>query len=163
MKQKISSKETSQRQVAKVHTKLIENGTYQKDVTILDWGGGKYDDAKVHAMKTGCEFRIYDPYNRTKDYNDYTLSKGKVDILVLANVLNVIKEKDARLATMRKAKKYLKKGGKVYVSIYNAKKSKDYVHGEGQLTTRGWQNCQPKNYYKEEVLSVFNNNETVIL
>jgi predicted GTPase len=167
MIQEITSKKTSQAIIAKVHTRLIEKGKYSKDIVALDWGGGKYDLARDKVkQKTECDLLIYDPYNRDKAYNSNTLKtikeKGNADIIIIANVLNVIKDKENRINTLKEAKKYLKKDGKVYVSVYNAKKSKKYIEGIGQKTTKGWQNCQPKSWYREEIESVFNLNETFI-
>jgi hypothetical protein len=167
MIQDITSEQTSQNQIAGVHNDLILSGKYKKGKTVLDWGGGKYDTTQKIADKTGCDFFIYDPYNRSDSYNLKSLTdvihKGKADIIVIANVLNVIKEKEWRIKSMEYAKCFLKEDGHVCLSIYNAEKTTKYVEGVGQPTTKGWQMCQPKSFYKEEILSVFDKEQFTLV
>ena len=162
--QEIDSAKTSRPQVAALHNLLLKNGVYTINDLVLDWGGGKYDRAKdvVEASADGIRFLVYDPYNRSKEHNKEVLvdvkEAGGATIITLANVLNVIRKPEDRLKTLKSAKKYLAKGGKVYISVYQAPKSDKYEETDeyvGQMTSDGWQNAQPLSFYLPEVKKVF--------
>jgi len=101
--QEFSSEKTSIAQVAALHTYLMKSGIYRIDQTVLDWGGGKFDIAKnkVEDSVDGINFQVYDPFNRSEEHNKKVLEEikkvGGADIITIANVLNVIKEKDERI------------------------------------------------------------------
>jgi len=164
--QEFSSEKTSRKQVAQIHTFMVNKGLIKPDVLMLDWGGGKYDVSKdfIQSNVEGVTFLTYDPFNRSSSHNAEVLSEveanGGADIITLANVLNVIKEKEIREQTIQKIYKQLKKGGTFYISVYKAPKSNEYVEdGDvvGQMTKDGWQNAQPIGYYLPEVKKYFPN------
>ena len=158
---------TSQKQVASLHNTLMKKGIYQPNQVVLDWGGGKYDLAKdkVEGEINGINFFVYDKYNRNTEYNNNSLASvkkaGGADIITIANVLNVIKEKDERVKMLKDAKKYLKKGGSVYIIVYNATRTPKYQETDdwvGQPTKEdSWQNAQPLSFYVPEVEEAFQN------
>jgi len=161
--QEFSSAKTSIPQVAELHKRLFNSGVYQDGQIILDWGGGAFNRAKdfVESQKD-VKFLIYDPFNRDESHNKESLNivsqHGGADIITLANVLNVIKEREIRISVLKDLKKYLK--GKLYISVYSAARNKDYKETEdwvGQPTIKGWQNAQPIVFYIPEVKEVFSN------
>lgn len=93
--QSFSSARTSIRQIARPYTVWQQKVGFMPDSTILDYGGGRFDDAKDYMAQFGCKVLVFDPYNRTPDHNRKVMSavsKKKPDYIVCANVLNVIKE-----------------------------------------------------------------------
>jgi hypothetical protein len=161
--QEFSSKNTSRLQVASLHRILMQKGIYQDGQLVLDWGGGRYDITKEYVESNkNITFLIYDPFNRSKEHNENVLSiveeNGGADIITLANVLNVIKEKEVRIDLLKEIKNYL--NGNLYISVYEAPKSSNYKETDewvGQQTKDGWQNCQPLSYYIPEVEQIFLN------
>lgn len=163
--QEISSAKTSIKQVAQLHNELLNKGIYKDGQVILDWGGGRFDLAKekIESIRD-VNFYVHDLFNRNPEHNkqveEEVIKNGGADIITLTNVLNVIKEKEHRIQTLKKAKEFLKEDGKVYISVYNATRSKEYQETEdwvGQKTNNGWQNCQPLSFYVPEVSEVFSN------
>lgn len=113
----------------------------------LDWGGGKYDTACDYMRDIGCQNAIYDPYNRTPGENAMTLLDAPYDTATVSNVLNVIKEKSARVGTVENALIYLKSGGTMYIGVYEGDGS-----GAGRKTKTGcWQNNRKLEDYMEEL------------
>lgn len=95
MIQEFNSANTSIRQVAAPYKIWQEKIGFMPNSLILDYGGGRYDDAKEYMAKYKCKVLVYDPYNRTTEHNNAVLStvaKKKPDYIICANVLNVIKE-----------------------------------------------------------------------
>lgn len=163
--QEFTSKDTSIAQVAALHTELLNSDIFQDGQIVLDWGGGKYDLSKNKIEnEKKLKFYVHDEFNRSKEHNQHVesevLKAGGADIITIANVLNVIKEKSERIKTLQNAKKFLKKNGKVYINVYNAvripnyEETKEYV---GQPTSKGWQNAQPLSFYVPEIQQVFPN------
>jgi len=151
-KQKISSAETSLKQVPALFRK-IEAVPGQRN---LDIGGGKYDLGKDYLSGRGVESHVYDPFNRTPEHNAVVLDQFKqspADSITVANVLNVIKEPKSRKDTINMAYEYLKPGGKAYFDIYEGSRS-----GVGKVTSKGWQNNAPATKYEQELKSVFGDN-----
>jgi hypothetical protein len=151
-KQAISSADTSINQVpALFKSKVFDvpEGTRN-----LDIGGGKYDKGTDYlAAERGVESYVYDPFNRTPEHNNLVLdqfSDNPADTVTAANVLNVIKEPEARLDVIQQAFDNLKPGGKAYFDIYEGSKS-----GVGKETTKGWQNNMKAADFQEEIAAVF--------
>jgi len=162
--QEYTSAKTSRKQVAKIHTFLVDKEMIPPESLVLDWGGGKYDRSKefIEANVEGSKLLTYDPFNRTEEHNAKVLSDVRsnngADVVTLANVLNVIKEPSIRKSTIEDIKKFMKSGATLYISVYKAPKSKDYEETDefvGQMTKDGWQNAQPINYYLPEVKESF--------
>lgn len=123
----------------------------------LDYGGGKFDNATQYLQdEYDVTNLVYDPYNRSSDHNSEVLSivrnNGGADTITCSNVLNVIKEPEARMAVLRNCKNYLKNGGKAYFTVYEG--SADGAEGP---TKAGYQLNKKTADYVEEIEKVFSN------
>jgi len=122
----------------------------------LDIGGGKYDTATEYLKnRTGSTNLVYDPKNRSSEHNKEVLNiireNGGADSVTCANVLNVIKEPEVRLAIIRNCYKYLKIGHKAYFITYE-----DDGKGNEGPTSKGYQLRKKTSFYKNEIEQVFN-------
>jgi len=162
--QEFDSAKTSRPQIADLHRFLSKKNMIKPGTLMLDWGGGKYDRSKdfIEGSTEDVTFLTYDPFNRTEEHNNSVISRiksnGGADVITIANVFNVIKEKSVREDTIRQIKENLKPDGKFYVSVYNAPRTDKYEETEefvGQPTSDGWQNAQPIKFYLPEVQKYF--------
>jgi hypothetical protein len=114
----------------------------------VDLGGGRFDNATEALKNRGITNLIIDPYNRTKEFNDRNeelARKNPIASVTVNNVLNVIMEPEERENVIKKAKSYLKQGGKAFFLIY-------YKTGKqaGETSKGSWQNHMlPKEYVPE--------------
>lgn len=169
-KQKITSAETSIKQVAAIHVRNINSEFYKKGMLVLDYGGGKYDLTKERVESaTGAELLVFDPFNRDAKHNQHVLKSvlksGGANIVTIANVLNVIKEKRDRITALTIAKEHLREGGECHISIYKAARTMRYRETKrcvGQPTTKGWQLAQTIKWYLPEIEKVFGRDKTII-
>lgn len=122
----------------------------------LDYGGGKYDTATEYLATMGATNIIYDPFNRSEDWNKRAIyaciDSGGADSCTLFNVLNVIMEKWVRISVLHKIRRYLKKGAPIYITVYEGDKS-----GVGKVTCKGYQMNAKTEEYLEEIRMVFPN------
>lgn len=120
----------------------------------IDFGGGKWDNAIEHIRDLGATLCVYDPYNRSKDYNKETLktlrANGGADWAVTSNVLNVIKEPSARKAVLENISKITKSGAPIYITVYEGRG--DSKAGQ---TKSGYQLNRKTKDYIEEIQEVF--------
>lgn len=120
----------------------------------IDFGGGKWDNAIEHIRDLGATLCVYDPYNRSKDYNIETLktlrANGGADWAVTSNVLNVIKEPSARKAVLENISKITKSGAPIYITVYEGRG--DSKAGQ---TKSGYQLNRKTKDYIEEIQEVF--------
>lgn len=125
-----------------------------KGKIIADIGGGKFDNAVKWAQERDGKLYVYDPFNRSAEHNQEVIGKiagGKADIATVNNVLNVIKEPEARARVIRQAANVVKPGGMAYFLIYEGDKS-----GEGKDKGKGrWQNNLPTRAYVDEIAQFF--------
>ena len=96
---------------------------FERGSVNLDYGGGKFDNAAEYlSSQYGATNLVYDKYNRTSEHNREVLSlvrkNGGADTVTCSNVLNVIAEEPERLAVLRNCKRFLKPGGKCYITVY---------------------------------------------
>lgn len=121
---------------------------------VIDFGGGRFDNAVEYIKDKGATLLVYDPYNRSAEHNEQVLAtlgeNGGADAAVNSNVLNVIKEPEARQAVLQNIKKLLKPGAPVYITVYEGRK--DGVEGP---TKSGYQLNRKTEGYLEEVQEVF--------
>lgn len=126
----------------------------------LDYGGGKFDNAAEYLKQYNVENLVYDPYNRSSQHNNDVLSKvkknGGADTTTCSNVLNVIKEPEARLSVIKNIYKLTKSGGVAYFTVYEGTGKGD----EGP-TKAGYQLNRKTVDYIEEIASVFGENNVV--
>lgn len=120
----------------------------------LDFGGGKFDNGVYYVRDLGATLLVYDPYNRSDEHNKEVLrvikENGGADAALNSNVLNVIKEPEARLGVLKNIKKLTKPGGDVYITIYEGTGK-----GNEGPTKAGYQLNRKTADYLEEVQSVF--------
>ena len=133
--------------------KKIDWYRHGSEVKNLDYGGGKYDTATEYLRKTwSVENFIYDPYNRGKLFNDFTLKQTPYDTATLSNVLNVVLEEEARLFILNHIKTLLKPTGVLHITVYEGSRT-------GIATVNSKRNiCQlnrPLRDYLDEVKKVF--------
>ena len=123
--QEISSAKTSPiKQIPALFTnKNVEFGKVNIDI-----GGGKYDLATDYLKSRGTLNLVFDPYNRSEAVNGDTLnylrSGYKADTSTCANVLNVIKEADARANVILEVAKAIKPNGKAYFMVYEGRRQR---------------------------------------
>ena len=153
--QAITSAETSLKQIPAI-LRLIDKGCENPALfwghrqIVLDYGGGRYDELTKALKKRGIVNLIYDPYNRSDDHN--ALIRGilttpfrAADMALCSNVLNVVREPEARRAILRDIKRMTKADGIVFFTVYEGDKS-----SRGRRTSKGWQANRPtKNYVRE--------------
>lgn len=136
---------------------LFKMVTFRDGSLNLDYGGGKFDNVASYLMDTyGATNLVYDPYNRTPEHNksvlDQVRKNGGADTVTCSNVLNVIKEPEARLSVIRNCKNYLKTGGTAYFTVYEGSGT-----GEGSPTKSGYQLNKKTDQYVDEISQVFSN------
>jgi hypothetical protein len=85
--QNITSAKTCRRITAYGTTFVAEN--YPAGTKVLDFGGGKFEDAKNYLAEHKIKCEVYDPYNRTYEENTQAINK-KYDVLLCNNVLNTL-------------------------------------------------------------------------
>lgn len=123
---------------------------------VVDFGGGKFDNAVNYLKDKGVTLLVYDPYNRSAEHNKEVLrilkEHGGADAAVNSNVLNVIKEPEAREAVLRNIKKITKRGAPIYITVYEGK-------GDGAEgpTKSEYQLNRKTGDYMDEVGRVFSN------
>lgn len=123
---------------------------------VVDFGGGKFDNAVNYLKDKDVTLLVYDPYNRSAEHNKEVLrilkEHGGADAAVNSNVLNVIKEPEAREAVLRNIKKITKRGAPIYITVYEGR-------GDGAEgpTKSGYQLNRKTSDYMDEVGRVSSN------
>lgn len=123
---------------------------------VVDFGGGKFDNAVNYLKDKNVTLLVYDPYNRSAEHNKEVLrllkEHGGADAAVNSNVLNVIKEPEAREAVLKNIKKITKRGAPIYITVYEGK-------GDGAEgpTKSGYQLNRKTGDYMDEIGRVFSN------
>ena len=123
---------------------------------VVDFGGGKFDNAVNYLKDKDVTLLVYDPYNRSAEHNKEVLrllkEHGGADAAVNSNVLNVIKEPEAREAVLKNIKKITKRGAPIYITVYEGR-------GDGAEgpTKSGYQLNRKTGDYMDEVGRVFSN------
>lgn len=121
---------------------------------VVDFGGGKFDNAVEYIKDKGATLVVYDPYNRSAEHNKEVLrilrENGGADAAVNSNVLNVIKEPEARKNVLENIARITKPGAPIYITVYEGK-------GDGQEgpTKSGYQLNRKTADYLEEIQEVF--------
>lgn len=128
---------------------------------VLDYGGGTSDSevvAQAYLDQFDAVECLYDPFNQTAEHNSAVVKQlrknGGADLAICSNVLNVIKEDNARFVALRNIKKLTKPRAKVYFTVYEG--SGDAT---GKVTQKGgsYQNNRKTAGYLDEILQVFPN------
>lgn len=120
----------------------------------VDFGGGKFDNAVEYLRDQDVTLCVYDPYNRSAEHNREVLrtlrANGGADFAINSNVLNVIKEPEARKGVLENIKKITKSGAPVYITVYEGRG--DAKEG---VTKSGYQLNRKTADYLEEIQEVF--------
>lgn len=144
--QEITSAKTSIKQVAG----LFKDKNAKFGKTNIDVGGGRFNLVTDYLAERGTKNMVFDPYNRGMDENAATLrylqNGGRTDTATCANVLNVIREPDARANVILEVAKCIRDGGTAYFTVYEGDGS-----GEGRQTSSGWQNNRKTADYVSEI------------
>ena len=123
---------------------------------VVDFGGGKFDNAVEYLKDKDVTLLVYDPYNRSADHNKEVLEilkkNGGADAAINSNVLNVIKEPEARNAVLQNIKKITKKGAPIYITVYEGTGK-----GNEGPTKSGYQLNRKTSDYIDEISQVFSN------
>lgn len=121
---------------------------------VVDFGGGKWDTAVEHFAKENITILVYDPYNRSAEHNKEVLrilrENGGADAAVNSNVLNVIKEPEARKNVLENIARITKPGAPIYITVYEGK-----GNGQEGPTKSGYQLNRKTADYLEEIQEVF--------
>lgn len=87
----------------------------------LDVGGGPDDYFTLALLSRGVQNLIYDPFQRTAAHNDCVLKEindQPADTATLSDVLNVIERKRDIIDLLKRVKRWVKPGGRVYFTVY---------------------------------------------
>lgn len=147
--QTISSARTSRSQVPALHRALLASGVWSSGDTNADIGGGKYNLGTEALARHGVENVVYDPYNRSEDWNRDAMARiaRGTETATVANVLNVIREPEARSEVIRLARKT---SHRVFFVVYEGDRS-----GAGRATRDGWQENRKLATYVSEIVKHF--------
>lgn len=122
----------------------------------VDFGGGRWDSAVEYLRDQDVTLCVYDPYNRSAEHNKEVLrtlrANGGADFAINSNVLNVIKEPEARKGVLENIKKITKPGAPIYITVYEGRG--DAKEG---VTKSGYQLNRKTADYLEEIQEVFPN------
>lgn len=133
--------------------KLVQ---FEPGMVVLDYGGGKFDNAVEALAEQDVELLVYDPFNRSESHNSQVISRlnevGGADAVVCSNVLNVIEEPEIRKEVLENIDELRKSGASVYITVYEGNKT-----AFGAPTKSGYQLNRPTADYIAEIEEVFNN------
>lgn len=152
-KQEYDSKKTSIAQISAPYTNKRYAPLFHAGDRVLDYGGGRYDLAKDYMALKGVRVDIYDPYWRTAEHNKAVLTKFRKkapDVIVCANVLNVIKEDSIVADVVKKIKGLKGKNTIVIFCVFERDKT-----GIGTETSKGWQRNDKSADYGRFILPYF--------
>ena len=128
--------------------------SFNEGDVIVDFGGGKFDNAVEYIRDKGATLVVYDPYNRSAEHNKEVLrilrENGGADAAVNSNVLNVIKEPEARKNVLENIARITKPGAPIYITVYEGK-----GNGQEGPTKSGYQLNRKTADYLEEIQEVF--------
>lgn len=128
----ITSKNTSINKNKLPAISKLMDWDFHKGKTVLDYGGGKYDNLQEHLKQYSIDLKIYDKYNRSTQENEETLS-SKFDFIICSNVLNVL-ENDILEEVIKHLSSFARP---VYITIYEGDGS-----GVGKVTKK---DCYQRN------------------
>ena len=130
MTQQFSSANTSIRQVSRPYKVIVTKLGISPRSLILDYGGGRFDDAIDFMRPYGCPVLVYDPYNRSAEHNRSVMERvrrTKPKYIICANVLNVIKENNVLESVVRNIKRL---SGPNTVCIFSVWEGNGTGHGK---------------------------------
>lgn len=143
MKQTTTSAETSRPQIAR-GIKLVYKNPPPWYMVILDFGAGKYNNAREYVESNGDTYLAYDPYNRSEEENRHALAKAMehCDIITVNNVLNVLDAPHITHSVLAQIELIASTKTTVIFTVYEGDRS-----GKGKYTKCGFQmNWKLKQY-----------------
>lgn len=146
MNQEITSKNTSinSAKLPAVYNKIDWNKF--QHIKVLDYGCGKFNNAKDYITSMNGKWFGYDPYNRTESENMACIGKW-FNCIVCSNVLNVLSDTALVYDVLRKISDYIFYASqKVFITVYEGDKS-----GIGKMTK---DDCYQRNQKTTEYLSM---------
>jgi hypothetical protein len=158
--QEHSSAETSLNQVSAGLGHAVKHNLIKPNSIAVDYGGGKFDKGKEHVQSNikNVDFHVHDVYNRSKEHNQ-NIEKyvnGNADYVGLHNVLNVIKEPHARHEVLQNAGAFMKRGGKLHVTVYEGDgKGKGRISKTDKGQGSSWQEHRKTSDYHQELKNTF--------
>jgi len=158
MKQEYTSAKSSIKQVPAGFGIIDKHFGWQPNTFNFDIGGGKYDLMTEKLKEKNVTNIIYDPYNRTKEYNLKSLHfclSNEINTVTIFNVLNVIKEYECQLDVIKLGYNVLKSDGYIFIrSTYMNPKKRSGVTKSGT-----YQHYLKQEDYLKIVREVFKNAE----
>lgn len=145
------------------YIKLVEKAVgWKNNTNHLDLGCGKYPEIIAKTLKEyGVNYIGVDPYNRTEMENDLAWDLVEtmegVNTASLSNVLNVIQASQSRHHLIKKAWRWLRKGGYLFVTVHEGDKS-----GKGRVSKKDcWQENRKTVSYLPELEEVFGKDNVI--
>lgn len=128
MNQNITSKNTSinSTKLPAIYNKI--NWDKFQNIKMLDYGCGKFDNAKDYIENLNGKWFGYDPYNRTELENE-RVYKEWFNIIVCSNVLNVLSDTKIIYDVLHKIRLFASNNTAIFFTVYEGDKS-----GIGKLT-----------------------------
>tara|TARA_Y100000310_G_scaffold78183_1_gene74817 strand:- start:1304 stop:1810 length:507 start_codon:yes stop_codon:yes gene_type:complete len=155
-KQEFTSEKTTRKQITALHKKLVERAYVKAGDRILDYGGGKWDLGIEYFAEHDIDSKVFDPYNRTLPENfaacKWAAEKGPTGVL-LANVLNVIKEAEVRADVVRDVSFF---EVPIYVIVHPGDND-----GIGKPSRDGWQEHRELKSYIPEIQEALGDDWTI--
>lgn len=146
MNQTITSKNTSinSTKLPAVYNKI--DWSKFSGIKMIDYGCGKFNNAKEFINSIGGRWYGYDPYNRTEAEN--IACRGEwFNCIVCSNVLNVLSDTKLVYDVLRKIADYIfYTSQKVFITVYEGDKS-----GVGKMTK---DDCYQRNERTAEYISM---------
>lgn len=127
--------------------------------TALNYGGGKFDNTVKFGIANGFTDLIFDPFNRSHEWNAEivkSISENGVDLAILSNVLNVIKEANVRGFVLDVLANTLNDNKPLFITVYEGDRT-----GRGRQTSKSaWQENRKLKEYLTEVQKHFTHVKT---
>lgn len=151
----LAQPKASRKQVARGLKVAVEEGIFKKGMTVVDVGGGIFEEGTNYLAQHGIRNLVYDPYARPQEHNEAVLKevydKGGADGVALNNVLNVIPSRDERKNVLRFSYGLLKNGSKMIITVYEGDGSGKGKKVEYKDGTWSWQENRKLDDYEEEI------------
>ena len=155
VEQSITSAATSRKIVPHTIGWGDKHGTWKAGNTNFDIGSGKFSDMSQAMKDRGVTNLHYDPFWQTSEDNQAAIDAALAnspDTVTVNNILNVIKEPDARRQVIRQAAKAVDQAGTAFFLIYESDKS-----GVGKDTRDGYQVNARAETYMDSIKEFFDN------
>lgn len=143
MKQLVKSAETSRPQVSRGIRLALKSAMPWRQV-ILDFGAGKFNYAWQEVEQAGHIYLPYDPFNRSETLNRYAIQRAceHVDIIVCANVLNVLEAPHLVHGVLSQIELIASKDTMIIFTVWEGDKT-----GKFKYTKNGFQANQKLKFY----------------